>query len=101
MKPLKLKAEITLFWAPLLFSFLLNPGRNGSNIASFSRAELWALLLCGFISVVFILVQFLQPKQLINQDETITIGAWLKYAVFAIFIACYDLGYSVIALLKT
>jgi len=101
MKPLKLKAEIPLFWAPLLLSFLLNPGRNGSNIASFSRAELWTLLLCGFISVIFILVQFLQPKQLINQHETMTMGAWLKYTVFAIFIASYDLGYSISALLKT
>ena len=101
MKPIKLKAEIILFWVPLLFSFLLNPGRNGSNIASFSRLELLSLLFCGFISMVFILVLFLQPKQLINQDENITLGAWLKYAVFAMFIAGYDLGYSISALLKT
>jgi hypothetical protein len=99
MKPLKFKVEIALFWMPLLCSFILNPGRNGSNISTFSHAELWALLLCGFISVVFILVQFLQPKQLINHHETITTWAWLKYVLFALFIACYDLGYSTSTLL--
>jgi hypothetical protein len=101
MNPLKLKVEVALFWVPLLCSFLLNSGRNGSNIATFNRAELLALLICGFISVIFILVQCLQPRRLINHHETITIGAWLKYVLFAIFVASYDLSYSINALLKT
>ena len=100
MKPLKLKVEIALFWMPLLCSFLLSPGRNGSNISTFNHTELLALLLCGFIAALFILLQFLQPKQLINHHETITIGAWLKYVLFALFVAGYDLSYSISALLK-
>lgn len=92
MKPLKLKVEITLFWAPLLFGLLLNPGRNGSHIASFSHTKLWALLLCGLISVIFIFVQLLQPKSLINQNGSITTWDWLRYVIFATFMASSGLG---------
>ncbi len=101
MKPLKLKAELALFWAPLLFSLLLNPGGGGSNIATFSRTKLWALFLCGVISAICILVLFLQPKQLIKQHEITTMGTWFKYIIFAIFMASFDLGFSISALLKT
>jgi hypothetical protein len=101
MNPIKLKVEITLFWMPLVCSFLLNPGRNGSNIAAFSRIELWMLLFCGFMSIMFILVLCVQPKQLINQHKTIAFGDWLKYLLFAIFFASCDLILSISALLKT
>ena len=42
--------------APLIVSLLLNPGKNGHNLPSFSSWELFLLGLCGLTSILSALI---------------------------------------------
>jgi hypothetical protein len=64
MKSFRLWVTAIFLWLPLVVSVALNPGRNGSNIASFSDAKLFVLATCGFMLVVYGLAGLAQPRQL-------------------------------------
>jgi hypothetical protein len=99
MNRLKFRVEIVFFWLPILISLLLNPGRNGYNIDSFSQLKLWVLLFCGLIFLVFMLLLTLQPKQLLEPDkQNVHLWDWLKYFIAAGFMAIFDIYYSSSAL---
>ena len=64
MKSFRLWVTASFLLAPLVISVLLNPGRNGSNIANFSQAKLFVLSVCGLSLLLYGLAGLVQPRQL-------------------------------------
>jgi hypothetical protein len=62
MKALRPWFTACFFWLPLVIALLLNPGRNASNIHSFSSPALLALAACGLCMVFYSFVGFIQLK---------------------------------------
>jgi hypothetical protein len=55
---------VAFLWSPIILALLLNPGRNGNNIASFSLGSLLLLTLCGLMLSAYGLVGYFQPRVL-------------------------------------
>jgi len=64
MRSFRLWVTATFLWLPFLVSLALNPGRNGSNIAGFSDAKLFALATCGCMLTIYGLAGLTQPRLL-------------------------------------
>lgn len=72
---------VSFFWIPLGVSVLLNPGRNGRNIAGFSNPMLGALAVCAVGLVLFAVANFL-PARVRRFTCTNELGSWITFCYF-------------------
>ena len=60
MRAFRIRFTVWFFWAPLIVSLLLNPGRNAEHIHQFSVPKLLLLAISGICAAFYFVVGFTQ-----------------------------------------
>jgi hypothetical protein len=99
MKQYKRWFTVIFFAAPLAIAVILNPGRNGSNIHSFSAFALVVLAATGIAMVVYFLVNAIptQGRRLVCTDNDATWAA-VGYAWFSLVLGSTAIYEAIVGL---
>lgn len=87
MRQYKTWFALSFFWVPLIVALLLNPGRNGSHLASLGSPQIALLGFCGLLMVFYFLANVSAERFRVaccKRDEASwpTVGqAWFSLAL--------------------